>query len=274
MMVTMGMMMKRDPKAFAISPGIVALLPAAGHARRLGTVDGSKEVLPLGSSPAGEETSTLERLLDGLEEAGISRVLIVLRVGKWDIPTRLAQRRGGPTTAFAAITSSQSVPETLCAGLKFLGDLPILLAFPDILYDPPEIFAEVVQELAQGADLVLGLVPTDRPDKSDMVELDAEGRPIDIVIKSDRTDLVWAWGFAAWGSRFSDLLRSTVSQATAPLAAELQAGRELFIGDVVRRAIALDFDVRAVPFPQALFLDIGTPEDLERARGRLKASDS
>jgi glucose-1-phosphate thymidylyltransferase len=248
---------------------MVALLPAAGHARRLGEVDGSKEVLPLGSSPEGEANSSLERLLDGLEEAGITRALIVLRVGKWDIPTRLARRRRGPKVAFAAITSSRSVPETLCAGLDFVGDSPVLLAFPDILYDPPAIFSRVVEELAKGADLVLGLVPTDRPDKSDMVELDEEGRPIDIVIKSGRTDLVWAWGFATWGPRFSDLLRTSVRESLTSPTPEHPTAKELFIGDVVRRAILLGLDVRAVPFPDALFLDIGTPEDLARARRRL-----
>ena len=44
------------------------------------------------------------------------------------------------------------------------------------------------------------------------------------------------------------------------------AGRELYPGDLLQVAVDEGLRVEAVHFPAGRHLDIGTPEDLERAR--------
>ncbi len=243
---------------------VVALLPAAGRARRLGLSEGSKEVLPLEESTTGSGT-TLEWLLDALGAAGIGQALVVLRRGKWDVPARLSRRTADPQVSYRVLDHSDSVPQTLAHGLQALPGRTVLLAFPDILYESPDLFRRAV-ERAAGADLVLGLFECRRPDKSDMVELDDAGTPRRIVIKQPDRGLRWSWGFAVWGPRFSALV-----QAEAPQSQDA-AGRERHIGHLVQQAIDQGYTVRAVTAPGAYFLDIGTPEDLARAREFLAKS--
>ena len=235
----------------------IAILPAAGRATRLGLESGSKELVPLG--PVGASITTLGRLLSCVRASGIARAVIVTRTEKDDLIAAAQHPVEGLDVTLCLIAGSRSVPETLAHGLRSIGDVPVALAFPDILYEPADFFRPLIARHREtGADVVLGLFPTARGDKSDMVETDAAGNVRRIWIKAGRDDLGYAWGAAVWGPRFSRLVID---------AADDPAGdRELQVGQVVQQAIDLDLEVDSVAFPQGLFLDVGTPEDLERAR--------
>jgi len=240
----------------------VAILPAAGRATRLGLESGSKELVPLG--PADDEITTLGRLLGCVRTSGITRAVVVTRSEKEDVVATAQHLVEGLEVELCLIAASRSVPETLAHGLQRIGDAPVALAFPDILYEPTDFFRPLVDRHRETtADVVLGLFPTARGDRSDMVETDETGSVRRIWIKAGRDDLAYAWGAAVWGPRFSRLV---VDAAEAP-----PGDRELQIGQVVQRAIDLDLDVDSIAFPDGLFLDIGTPVDLERARALLLA---
>jgi glucose-1-phosphate thymidylyltransferase len=68
---------------------VVGLIPAAGHATRLAPLPFSKELYPIGfhEGPHGPRPKVVAHyLLEKLHAAGIRRVFVVLRDGKWDIP--------------------------------------------------------------------------------------------------------------------------------------------------------------------------------------------
>ena len=245
-----------------VDPALLGLIPAAGRAARLGELPCSKEILPVGPpGPAGRPQPVCSPLLAALRRAGAGRALWVLREGKWDIPAALGDgSRWNLDLGYLTLAASGSVPETLDRAYAWTRDATVLLGYPDILFAPPDAFARLVERRrATGAEVVLGLVPTDRPSKADMVDFDAEGRIQRILVKPAETDLLFTWIFAAWGPVFTGFLHGALPSLPPP------AGRELYPSDVLLAAMAAGLRVEALPFPDGYHLDVGTPDDLARA---------
>ncbi len=240
-------------------------MPAAGRALRLagsglGSASGtSKEVLPVGRD--GRPAAAL--LLDAFRRAGVARAYVVLRPDKWDVAETLGDGAAfGVPLAYRVVAETSSVAETLDRAYPFVRGRRVALGFPDILFEPPEAFARVAETQARtGADAVLGLVPTDRPDKADLVETGPDGRVRRLTLKPRRSAPGFTWIAAVWSPTMVDLLHREVSAGRRG-----PGGRELYPGDLLQVAIDEGLRVEAVRFPEGRHLDIGTPEDLARAR--------
>ena len=73
---------------------IVGLMPAGGQAMRIAPLPCSKELYPIGFRLIAEDGSLRPKvachyLLEKMQLAGINKVYIILRDGKWDIPAYL-----------------------------------------------------------------------------------------------------------------------------------------------------------------------------------------
>ena len=262
-------------------PELVGLVPCAGRATRLGALAGSKELLPvrLPERHDGEPAPVCLNLLGQMNRAGIRRVWIVLRDGKWDIPGALGSGAElGLDLAYLTVRETRSILETLARGYLFVRECRVAIGFPDIIATPADALARVAEhQVATGADIVLGLFPTDRPDKADMVEVDARGELVRIEIKPGVSDLRLTWLCAVWTPRVTELLHDFVvsgerlGQAArkAPdhegaVRAEKPA-REVFPSDFLLFAKATGVRIATVGFPSGSHLDIGTRDDLARA---------
>ncbi len=74
------------------------------------------------------------------------------------------------------------------------------------LAPPVEAVGEVLAARDRtGADVVLGLFPSERPDKTDMVEV-AQGRVAGCRIKPGPCELAYTWILATWGDDFTRFL--------------------------------------------------------------------
>ena len=242
---------------------MIALIPAAGRATRLGRLPHSKEIHPVGVSPP---RAVCEFLLDSLVAAGIQLGYVILRPGKWDIPEHLEGLELDIDLAYLTIEDSPSVAHTLDRAHPFIAGRRVALGFPDIVFQPQDAFQQLLErQEATAAPVVLGLFPTDQGPRSDMVELDDDGRARRIVIKEPGTDLRFMWSIAIWTARFTDYLHRFLE--VPPLAREDESDleRELFIGDVIQAAIEDGFDVETVVFAEGSILDVGTPESLRLA---------
>ena len=257
----------------------VALIPAAGHATRLGRISSSKEILPLGTAldPAtGSERpkAVVEYLLESLARAGIGHGLLVTRPDKTDIAAHLsALPTGGVALTILELDESPSVPHTLDRAYAEIRGGRVALGFPDILLQPDDAFRRVADlQATTGADLALGLFPTGQPWKADMVRLDDSGRVRGLAIKqpagTSTEDLRYTWSVAVWGPAFTELLHRFVGEL-GPTGRLPDLGREAYVGDVVVRALEEGLRIEATAFPDGDSLDIGTPEDLQRARLRM-----
>lgn len=238
---------------------VTCVIPAAGFARRLGdAIAGSKEVLPVAGRPAAAH------LMERLARSGVDRAVVALRRGKWDVLEALRPAHlHGVDVAYVIVDETPSVVHSLAPALRLAsGDL-IALAFPDVIFEPRDAFAHMLAtRTSSGADVVLGLFPTDTPERVDMVRLDDAGRPIEIVIKQPDCGLRHSWTLAVWTPHFTDyLLRHLDDDPACGPTGELQ------VGEIVQTAIVDGMEVAAVAFDDGHYVDIGTPDGLARATG-------
>lgn len=251
---------------------VIALIPAAGEAKRLGPLPCSKEILPLGASFASDPVPRVicDHLLDAFAVAGVRRVFCVLREGKWDIPAYLSRRpRPDLDLAYMVTPRTPGSPYTLDVAFPFLGDARVALGFPDILFHPVDAFVTLLRRQEHsGADVVLGLFPAPEPQRMDMVRTDGQGNVLEILIKPPSTTLTETWITSVWTAAFSQFMhdyllrvRSEVVENRFP---DTRTPREIHVGDVIRAAIAQGMRVSSVSFSGGSCLDVGTPETLDR----------
>lgn len=120
---------------------------------------------------------------------------------------------------------------------------------------------------ASDDEVTLGLFPTERPDKSDMVATDADGRVREILVKPTATDLELTWMLAVWTPTFGDWLHELARRHGAR-DGRVPAGGELHPGTALGAALGEGARVGSVAFPEGSSLDIGTPAELARVLGR------
>lgn len=238
----------------------IGLIPAAGHATRLGPLlSGSKELLPIaiGSSPP---RPVCEYLLLQMRRAGIEQVVMVIREGKDDIPAVLADGSGvGVRLRYIVSPATPGVPHTLDRAHDEIRDQIAVLAFPDILVHEQDCLARLTQAFeARPVDVLLGLFPLGDARTMDAVEL--EGRRVrHVVPKPESTPAKHTWAYAIWGPSFTEFLRHTLASTTpAPK-------REIYVGDILQAAIGNGLTVEGVVVSEHPFIDIGTPDGLRAA---------
>jgi NDP-sugar pyrophosphorylase family protein len=213
---------------------VVGIVPAAGHARRLSGLAGSKEMISIGGRPV------IEYLFDRMGRAA-DEIVVVTRPEKDDVVEHVRKRGFRVVEGHPA-----SVSESLLLGLRELDAADVvLLGFPDTIWEPVDGFVPLVRAL-HGKGVALGVFRSAEPERSDVVTLDGF-RVVSVEVKpaAPATNLVWGCGAA----RVSALEGLDRHEEPGYLFGEL----------------AGEGHVRAVRFPGAM-IDIGTNEALARAR--------
>jgi len=247
---------------------VVGLVPAAGAAERVSPLPCSKEIFPIGfhtdrNTCARRPKAAAHYLLENMQNAGAEKAFIVIRKGKWDIPAYFSgEGIDCIPLAFIPLNATTSVPFTIDQAFPFLKTSMILFGFPDILSTPNTSFGDLIGvQQTSDADIVLGLYKADRPEKMDMLEMDADNRIRKIHIKPSETLLRYTWIMAVWTPRFSLFLHHFLKQSS------FTSHKELYLGDVIQAAIEDDLSVDTHIFHTGKYIDIGTPEDLQKAVG-------
>jgi glucose-1-phosphate thymidylyltransferase len=205
-------------------------------------------------------------LIEKMKSAGAQKAYFILRDGKWDIPAYFGDGGlVGLPLGYLMMGFPDGVPFTLDQAYPFVGQATVLFGFPDILFQPGDAFARLLNRQAEtDADLVVGLFPVHQAHKMDMVELDSNGRILRITIKPSQTHLRYTWIIAVWGPRFSDFMHHFVA-LRKKRQLPVQGQQELYLGDVIQAAIQQGERVENVLFLDGSYIDIGTPEDLTAA---------
>jgi glucose-1-phosphate thymidylyltransferase len=230
----------------------IGLVPAAGRAERLGSLPCSKEVLPVGIEADGRLRVAADDLLDAFATAGVTRAYVVLRPGKWDVAARLGSGSDhGLALGYLLTEDSRGVPDTLATAEPFVQGARVAIGFPDILFRPHDAFVRLGERLdRQGGGAVLGLLPTDAPERSDTVEIDASGAVRRIEIKADPGASGHAWVLALWDPAFTRFLGAYVRN--------LADGPERQLGHVLKAWLAAGHPLSGVLLDGDGFHDIGT----------------
>jgi glucose-1-phosphate thymidylyltransferase len=247
---------------------IVGLIPAAGQGSRIGPLPCSKEIYPVGfGSFPGKDglwpKASCQYVMEKMRLGGIRKVFVVLREGKWDIPLFLGDGHNcGIHIAYLMRNLPYGVPFTLDQAYPFLADNMVALGWPDIILQGENEYQQLIDHQKDThAHVVVGLFPADRPEKVDMVEVDEFGRVKEIVIKPASTNLCFTWGMAIWTPVFSEFLHEFVRMAAQR---DAEQSPEIFVGDVIRAALQDGLKVEGVHVSDTPYIDIGTPEDLQR----------
>jgi glucose-1-phosphate thymidylyltransferase len=246
---------------------IIGIVPMAGLATRLGQLPCSKEIHPIAPEiwmkNGGEPPRVVcEYLLRKMQIAGITKVYIVIRNGKWDIPSFLEDGSAiGLNLAYLMMGLPYGSPYSIDQAYPFLDGSTVALGFPDMILGPGNIFKEVLEhQKTEQVDIVLGLFPTDRPDKVDMVEVNENKRITNIIIKPGQTDLKFSWGIAVWSPIFSSYMHNYLQLHQN----DVKSKPELFVGDIIQSAINDGMRVEGIRVSDKPFLDIGTKDDLRQ----------
>ncbi len=253
---------------------VIGLIPAGGRATRIAPLPCSKELYPIGFRQVEKDGSLRPKvichyLLEKMRLAGITKTYIVLRDGKWDIPAYLGNGKIlNMSIAYLMMDLPFGAPYTLDQAYPFVQDAIVALGFPDILFQPDDAFVQLLERQAEtNADIVLGLFPTDQPQKWDMIDLDENERIRRFVIKPCKTHLRYTWTIAVWTPVFTHFMHkylATLQEVSERDNSGINASeqRELFVGDVMQAAITSNLRVQGVLFPDDTCTDIGTPDDL------------
>jgi glucose-1-phosphate thymidylyltransferase len=243
---------------------MVAVLPAAGRARRLGRLPCSKEILPIPdrATDTPRLTTGIETALAAARTAGAAEAAVILSPGKQDIPAYLGDgERLGISLTFLEAADSKNSPDTVSRAAGWAGSRDMLLLFPDILWEPLGALGQLETLRRGGAEAALMLVPSDRGDKVDIVSVEPDGRVLDLAMKPGPNHAGLTWTCARWSSRFTRFLCQNLSQFGDRLEGEMH------IGHVVACAIRSGFDIRGAVAAEGRALDIGTTDDFFRAWG-------
>ena len=237
----------------------IALIPAAGTGSRLPGLRGSKEILEVASTPLGKRKPALQHLLESISDSGIEQIVVITRPEKTDLLDFIASvQLEAATVRVEIIGDSPSVPHTLLQALEAYTNEEILVTLPDILFYPSGAIRQLLGKgLGQRSDILLGVFPTDRPDKTDVVVTDASEAVTGIVIKKPSRSRANAWIMSLWNPAFTRYMISWLKNRSTN-------DGEPQLGNAFIDAIAANLRVHALTFPHGGFIDIGTPDDLRR----------
>ena len=253
---------------------VIGLIPAAGKAERIGPAPCSKEIYPIGLSsssrkPQPQPMASCQYVLEAMRFAGIRKLCIVLRSGKWDIPSYLSALNPMMSISYLVMETSPGVPYTLDHAYPFLKDSPVAFGFPDLVFHGKDVFAKLLaRQRRSRADLLLGLFAAERPDQLDMVRVNGAGAVKEIRIKPKKTRLRYTWGVALWTPVFTEFLHSHLAIVSKRSA---QTG-EISVGHIFQAAIRHKLRIEAIPVSEASYIDIGTPGGLRKALRQFAAS--
>lgn len=255
---------------------LVGLIPAAGLAKRISPLPGSKELFPIGFRELEVDGHICLRpkvisqyLLDNMFGAGVDKLWIVLGKGKWDIMDYYGDGSGfGGHIAYLSIDQSWGMPYTLDQAYSWVKKSTVLFGMPDTIFTPSDTFAQLLARHQETrADVTLGIFSTEKPYKLSPVTLTASGQVLDIVDKPTQTDVMNTWGCACWEPSFTELMHTYLS-------AKIPSQQETTLTDVFQAAMTAGLSVQGVHFTDGEYIDVGTPDDLVQAVHRFSKVSS
>ena len=245
------------------SPNI-AIVPAAGEARRLPPGLRPKELLTVGEADGAggrRPKAVSEYLFEALVAADVQRVCVVIAPEKRAVPEFYGS---GAQHGVQITYISQQTPTGMAAAVNaayaWIGNATVLMGMPDTIFRPVDAFSKLRLFFdREQADLVLGVFPTEEAGRLGPVLFDGWGAVSEVLEKPDACPVNNTWGIACWGAAFTEFLHSD-------LASWPRADGERHLGRVFHAAVEHGLRVRAVSFDDGMYIDVGTVTGLSAAR--------
>jgi len=235
----------------------VGLIPAAGKGVRLG-LPYPKELYPIIRQNRYKPVSQF--VLDNLVAAGVTSVVFVINETKHQLLGYFGDgRRFGCDIAYVVQESgaaegqstSPGLAHALDAGYHLVRGRTVFFGMADTIMEPRDVLARAWTSAGPGADVVLVLFPTTRPEKFGMVRMDGASRVLEVVDKPRQTTLTEMWGCIIWGPAFTEHLHDSVrNQGVSDFA------------HILNQAVASGMRVTGYSVKDGSYADLGTYEEI------------
>lgn len=243
---------------------LVGLLPAAGRGTRLEPYRSPKELLPLmlRHGPDGTEaipTPVCHLVLRSMRQAGAQRCVVVISNDKQEIPRTLGSgAEVGLTLAYVHQAEPRGLTDVVRCAQPWLEGADVVFGMPDTVVLPDDAVQRLHQRrLEQGADVMLGVFPTDEPERLAPVDVAEGGHVRGVHDKPGHRRWLNTWGVLAWGPAFTSFCCEWERERAAA-----GRGHEGVISHAMEAARGAGLCVRALEFPAGVFVDLGTPRGL------------
>lgn len=229
-------------------------IPAGGLGTRLQPIGFSKELAPVG------RRAVIEYLIERMVIAGIDKIFINTAEDKTDLIRYLATKSIYKDKLVYLVRERKGLLDGIVLPEQFLkDDDELYFGLPDTIWYPKDGFAQLDK---LGGELVLGLFDTGTPEKFDSVVIDKQSRIQSIEVKVSNPKTKWTWAMGKLTVRAARLLR----------AYELKLGNHPLFGDAMH-LYCQDYAASAVELTDSHCLDIGIPDDYEKAEAFVKQYD-
>ena len=249
---------------------LVGIIPAAGAGSRLFPYNGGKEVLPVGSQfiTVNGKKEVRPRIvsqfvIEAMAEAGVEHIIIVTRPSKHALMgLHLDGSQYGVHISYI-IQHPASMAHSINLAYDWVKDSTVIMGMPDTIVTPRNCIKQLLEQHDKGgAELSLGLFPTDKPYKFGMVKADTTGNITYHQDKPAHTDAKTMWGLAVWEPSFTQLLHDQTRKVPA-------SGKEMVLGDVFDVMLQQGRACKAYPIVDGKYYDIGTYDDYKKAVAEL-----
>jgi glucose-1-phosphate thymidylyltransferase len=256
---------------------LVGLIPAAGTAERISPLPCSKEIYPVEFENSPENKTLRPKvvsqyLLESMKRVEVDKAYFIIRKGKWDILNYLGSGNWMDMNfAYLIMDVPFGVPFTLDQAYHFVRDDFVVFGFPDIIFEPRDAFIRLLKKHKLGkSDVVVGLFGAPQPYTSQhMVKIDPGGQVCGFEIGPSQTKLKNTWIIALWDKRFTDFLHEYVSIESKRFKKNVGMKKdsikvEVSMTQAFEAALHKGLKIDSVTFEEGTFLDIGSPDNLER----------
>jgi len=224
------------------------IVPAAGQASRLQPLAFSKELLPVGSTQAGERErprAVGEYLLDRMRVAGADKICIVISPEKADILSYFGDDAGGAKLCYLVQPRALGLCDAIFRALPVIPeDETVLVGLPDTIWFPEN----GLERLLPCEALSFLCFPVTEPQHFDAVVTNEAGNVEAIQVKDVNARSRWIWGAFA--------VKAKVLRALHALWCERGAS-EPYLGTLVNAWLERGGRAKAVREGTS-YLDVGT----------------
>ena len=236
----------------------IGLVPAAGKGLRLG-LPYPKELYPI--IAGGRYKPVAQHVVDTLVGAGARHLVVVINetkhqlIGYFGDGARFGCRISYVFQDPYAVrrVGAEGLAEAIDAAYHLIRGRIVLFGMPDTIVEPSGAYGQLLPAIGEGADLHLGLFPTDVPEQRGVVDHDEDGRVRRVLDKQPDQGLRECWGILAWSPAFTERLHEGVASPSAP-----------DFTTIVNGAISAGMRVRATSIAGGRYSDLGTYESIER----------
>jgi glucose-1-phosphate thymidylyltransferase len=247
------------------SEQFVGIIPAAGKGTRLSSLVFPKElvVLPykkLKDQKIHDMRVACEFCIECLNGANVDKAYVVISSDKLGIVNFLKDGNNlGLKLGYVYQAGSKGLAHAIDCAYPFMENKSVVLVFPDTIIHPTLCINNMLQEFkSRDEDVVLGIFDTEYPSDLCQVVYDKNLQVKQLFDKDKTVRVKNTWGSAAWRPRFNRFLHEFVKTHS-------DTSSEYSLSDVFSAAINAGLKIFAYPVSNSVYLDIGTPEGLNKA---------